>query len=73
VASEGLQSGKLRRVLADWQLSAVWLSALYASTQRGALKLRLFIETLAAAYSRGAPPWDRRLIEAGVLAGELVE
>lgn len=67
VASEAILSGRLQTVLPDWQLSTFWLSAVYAQTQRGAVKLRLFIEALAAAYAASVPPWDRPLIDAGLL------
>ena len=73
VASEALQAGRLKAVLCDWQLSCFWLSGVYTRAQRGAFKLRLFIEALAAAYAGGTPPWDRPLIEAGLLPDSLVE
>jgi len=73
VASEALQSGRLRAVLCDWQLTCFWLSAVYARTHRGAFKLRLFIEALAASYAVGMPPWDQPLIEAGLLPEGLLE
>jgi hypothetical protein len=73
VASEALQAGRLKAVLCDWQLSCFWLSGVYTRTQRGAFKLRLFIEALAAAYAGGTPPWDQPLIEAGLLPEALVE
>ncbi len=73
VASKALQSGHLKAVLGEWQLSCFWLSAVYARTQRGAFKLRLFIETLAAAYAASTPSWDLPLIEAGLLPEHLVE
>jgi DNA-binding transcriptional LysR family regulator len=73
VASEALQSGRLHAVLGDWQLSCFWLSAVYARTQRSAFKLRLFIESLAASYATGTPPWDKPLIESGLLPPSLVE
>lgn len=73
VASKALQSGQLKAVLCDWQLSCFWLAAVYARTQRGALKLRLFIETLAAAYPANTPTWDVPLIEAGLLPENLIE
>lgn len=73
VASASLQSGRLKAVLCDWQLSCFWLSGVYARTQRGAFKLRLFIEALAVAYAGDTPPWDRPLIEAGLLPEALIE
>jgi DNA-binding transcriptional LysR family regulator len=73
VASEALQSGRLQAVLCDWQLSCFWLSIVYGRTHRGAFKLRLFIEALAASYAVGTPPWDRPLIESGLLPEGLLE
>jgi len=73
VASSSLQSGKLIAVLCDWQLSCFWLSAVYARTQRGAFKLRLFIEALASSYAASVPPWDQPLIEAGMIPESLVD
>jgi DNA-binding transcriptional LysR family regulator len=73
VASDALRAGRLKAVLCDWQLSCFWLSAVYARTQRGAFKLRLFIESLAASYAVGTPPWDQPLIEAGLLPEALLE
>jgi DNA-binding transcriptional LysR family regulator len=73
VASAALQSGRLKAVLSDWQLSCFWLSGVYARTQRGAFKLRLFIEALAASYASGTPPWDKPLIEAGLVPETLIE
>ncbi|MDZ5456297.1 LysR family transcriptional regulator [Azohydromonas lata] len=73
VAAEGLCSGRLRIVLPDYQLSAFWLSAVYARTLRGAFKLRLFIESLGASFSGGEPPWDKALIEQGLTPPQLLE
>ncbi len=73
VASEALQEGRLKAVLGDWQLSALWLSVVYAATQRSAFKLRLFVEALAAAYAGGLPPWDRPLIASGLVRETLLE
>ena len=73
VASQALQDGRLKVVLAEWQLSCFWLSGVYARTQRGAFKLRLFIEALAAAYAGDIPPWDVALVEAGIVPAALIE
>lgn len=62
VCGDDIAAGRLQLVLPDWRLSSFWLSAVYASSQRGALKLRLFLETLTAAFA-GDPPWDAALIE----------
>jgi DNA-binding transcriptional LysR family regulator len=73
VASEWIAKGKLKVILADFQLSSFWLSAVYPRTQRGAFKLRLFIESLAASFAGGEPPWDKVLIERGVMPAGLIE
>jgi DNA-binding transcriptional LysR family regulator len=73
VASEWIVRGRLRLVLADFPLSSFWLSAVYPRTQRGVFKLKLFIESLAASFAGGEPPWDKVLIEKGVLPAALVE
>jgi DNA-binding transcriptional LysR family regulator len=66
VAGEAILNGELQVVLPEHQLSSFSLSAVYASTSRNAFKLKLFIEHIAAAFSRVAP-WDARLIERGML------
>ncbi len=73
MASNAICEGKLKVLLADFQLSSFWLSAVYPRTQRGAFKLKLFIETLAASFALGDPPWDRALIEPGCIPSELIE
>lgn len=73
VAADALRSGELQVVLGDYQLSSFWLSAVYPRTQRGTYKLKLFIETVAAHFAGREPPWDRPLIERGVLRDELIE
>jgi hypothetical protein len=45
----------------------------YPRTQRGAFKLRLFIESLAASFAGGEPPWDKALIERGLIGPTLIE
>jgi DNA-binding transcriptional LysR family regulator len=66
VAGDAILRGDLQVVLPDHQLSTFSLSAVYAGTSRNAFKLKLFIEHIAAAFSRGAP-WDARMIERGML------
>ncbi|HJW11197.1 MAG TPA: LysR family transcriptional regulator [Albitalea sp.] len=73
VASDAVCQGKLKVVLAEYQLSSFWLSAVYPRTQRGAFKLKLFIETLAASFAGGEPPWDHALIERGLMPASLIE
>jgi DNA-binding transcriptional LysR family regulator len=71
VASEWVERGTLKVILPEFQLSSFWLSAVYARTQRGAFKLRLFIESLAASFASGEPPWDKVLIERGLIPAAL--
>jgi len=73
VAGESIARGQLKVVLGDYALSSFWLSAVYPRTLRGAYKLRLFIEGLAAAFSVGEPPWDRALIDKRLINPELLE
>jgi DNA-binding transcriptional LysR family regulator len=73
VAADMLASGELEVVLSPYQLSSFWLSAVYPRTQRGAFKLKLFIESIVSRFAGGHPPWDRELIERGLLRGDLIE
>jgi DNA-binding transcriptional LysR family regulator len=73
VASDAVCQGTLKVVLGDFQLSSFWLSAVYPRTQRGAFKLKLFIESLSAAFAGGEPPWDHALIERGLMPSTLIE
>lgn len=73
VASEGICSGQLEIVLPAYQLSSFWLCAVYARTLRGAFKPRLFIESLSESFGSGEPPWDKPLIERGLLPAPLIE
>lgn len=72
VASEAVLSGALKLVLPEHLLSAFWLSVFYPTTARSALKLKLFLETLDKSFA-GMPPWDRALIDRGLLAATIVE
>jgi DNA-binding transcriptional LysR family regulator len=71
VAGHDILRGDLQVVLADHLLSSFPLSAVYAGTSRNALKLRVFIEHLAAAFVP-VPSWDAALIAAGVLPEKLI-
>ncbi len=72
VASDAIVDGQLQLVLPDWPLSAFWLSVFYPTAVRSALKLKLFLDLLEQNFS-GVPPWDRALIERGLLSAEFVE
>jgi DNA-binding transcriptional LysR family regulator len=71
VAARALLDGRLKLVLPEWQLSSFWLSAVFPRSHRGGAKLKLFIESLHAAFA-GDPPWDRQLIEAGLIGPSAV-
>jgi DNA-binding transcriptional LysR family regulator len=72
VASEGVLSGELNLVLADYPLSAFWLSVFHPASVRSSLKLKLFLELLTASFS-GVPPWDQALIERGLLPEQVID
>lgn len=72
VAGEAILQGDLEIVLPEHQLSSFWLSAVYAETSRNAFKLKLFIEHIAAEFSR-VPPWDAALIERKLMLAGLIE
>jgi DNA-binding transcriptional LysR family regulator len=72
VAADAILDGSLELIFPDWQLSSFWLSAVYPRTHRGGAKLRLFIESLLARFE-GIPPWDRALMERGLLPHGLIE
>lgn len=66
VASDDLLADRLRLVLAEHVMPTFWLSAVYPAAQRGQLKLKLFLESLAPTPDAD-PPWDRPLIERGMI------
>jgi DNA-binding transcriptional LysR family regulator len=72
VASDRVMAGELRMVLNEFPLSAFWLSVFYPTNLRSSLKLKLFLEGLAANFS-GMPPWDDALIRAGLMTAEIIE
>ena len=59
-------------MLPKQQLSSFWLSVFYPQSARSSLKLKLFLESLVRSFT-GTPPWDARLLEAGLLPDGLVE
>lgn len=72
VASAPLLDGRLKMVLPAWQLSSFQLSLVYPQTHRSGVKLRLFIDSLVSRFAGGDPPWDRALIDQGLLPGTLI-
>lgn len=71
VAGDPILRGELKLVLPQHQLSSFSLSAVYAGTSRNAIKLRLFIEHIAAAFTPVAP-WDAALVEKKLLPAQLI-
>jgi len=71
VAGDAILRGDLQVVLPEHLLSAFSLSAVYAGTARNTFKLRLFIEHIAAAFSK-VPPWDAAMIGRGLLPAETI-
>lgn len=72
VASEAVVTGALRLLLPDQILSSFWLSVFYPVTGRSSLKLKLFLDTLAASFS-GVPPWDQALIDRKLLPRQIID
>jgi len=72
VASEAVLAGTLRLVLPEHPLSSFWLSVFHPVTVRSSLKLKLFLEVLTKSFS-GVPPWDRPLIERGLLPEKIID
>jgi len=67
VASRELLEQRLVPVLTDWTLSHFNFIAVYPTTQRQGLKVRLLIDFLAAQFE-GDPYWDKPLLERGWLS-----
>lgn len=67
LAWRGLLDGTLVPVLEDWTLPLNHLTALYPASRRLSPKVRALIDFLVAEY-QPVPPWDRALVEAGMLA-----
>ncbi|MET3132521.1 DNA-binding transcriptional LysR family regulator [Oxalobacteraceae bacterium GrIS 1.11] len=62
-----LLDGTLVPVLGDWALPLNYLSALYPASRQLSPKVRALIDFLVEQY-QPAPPWDRALEAAGLLA-----
>jgi DNA-binding transcriptional LysR family regulator len=71
VAGTDILRGDLEIVLPEHLLSSFPLCAVYAGTSRHAYKLSIFIEHIAAAFTR-VPPWDRALIEQRLLPPDAI-
>ena len=66
VAAEQLIAGRLRPLLAEYELSSFWLSAVYPATHRATLKVKRFVDFVADRFA-GEPPWDVPLIERAMI------
>jgi DNA-binding transcriptional LysR family regulator len=60
VCAEDLMNGSLVPLLTRYELPALNLMALYASTQRRAVKVKLFVDFVLKRFA-GEPQWDRAL------------
>ena len=72
VASSAVVAGDLVLVLPKHQLTSVWLSGFYPQAARSSLKLKLFLEALVRSFT-GTPPWDAKLLQAGLMPERLIE
>jgi DNA-binding transcriptional LysR family regulator len=72
VAAGPVLDGRLKMVLPTWQLSSFQLCVVYPQSHRSGVKLRLFIDSLVSQFA-GEPPWDRGLIDKGLLRPALIE
>lgn len=62
-------SGELTILLPEYELPMLELLAIYSTTQRGALKVQLFLDFIARRYSENQP-WDEALRTRGLLVSE---
>lgn len=60
VCSEDLVSGALVPLLTDYDLPALEMLAIYPTTHRGTVKVKLFIDFIRSRFC-GEPEWDRAL------------
>ena len=60
VCSEDLLSGALVPLLTDFELPLLELLAIYPTTHRGTVKVKLFVDFIRDRFS-GLPDWDRAL------------
>jgi DNA-binding transcriptional LysR family regulator len=67
VCGEDLISGALVPLLTDYELPALELLAIYPTTHRGTVKVKLFIDFIRKRFT-GEPEWDRALQDIPSLA-----
>jgi DNA-binding transcriptional LysR family regulator len=73
VAADAVLDGRLRLMLPEFPISSFWLSVFYPTTVRSALKLKLFLDVLEKGFAGELPPWDRPLLERGLIAERLID
>ena len=61
VCGQALASGALVPLLAEYELPPLELLAIYPTTQRSAIKVKLFIDFISKRYSGDLPEWDQAL------------
>ncbi|MBX3500785.1 MAG: LysR family transcriptional regulator [Alphaproteobacteria bacterium] len=65
-AADDIIAGRLTPVLYGYRLSSYWLSAVYPTTHRHNIKVKLFVDFIAERFA-GEPPWDQVLKTNGFL------
>jgi DNA-binding transcriptional LysR family regulator len=71
VCADDLLAGTLVPILTTFKIPDLELLAIYPVTQRGAMKVKLFVNFIASRFS-GEPEWDASLRKRGMLAPEHV-
>jgi DNA-binding transcriptional LysR family regulator len=69
VCGQDLVVRNLVPLLSDYQLPPLELLAIYPTTQRRAVKVKLFVEFIAKRFS-GEPEWDQALRKLGPQSAE---
>jgi DNA-binding transcriptional LysR family regulator len=71
-AAEEIIAGRLTPVLYGYRLSSFWLTAVYPTTHRYNVKVKLFVDFIMEKFG-GEPPWDRLLKTNGFLPHDDVD
>lgn len=66
VCADDLLSGTLVPVLTEYDIAPLELLAIYPTTQRNAMKVKLFVEFITRRF-KGEPEWDLALMKRGIL------
>jgi DNA-binding transcriptional LysR family regulator len=54
-----LRDGRLVKILSEYEMHCVWLSAVFPTRENLAPKVRVFVDFLAEHFGNGAPPARR--------------